>query len=305
MIEDEVDYLNTWHNSTDGNGDSLNRTARTHWGNDSTSWYAAGPTPGDALIVEVTEVTGRYVFYNNSSFGSTIASDKIALRPGEQADFDNYTSYVRGLNGIIIDVSGLADPGAIDESDFTLKVGNDNTPGDWADAPALADFAVIPGLDGASRIVLTWPDHAIQNTWLEVTMLATDDTDLEADDVFYFGNAIAETGDSPGVTAADVLATRQNPHPFFDPAEIDNPYDFNRDRRVNAIDTLIARNNQTWSGTELPLLDLTPAEGAAAVKLAIESTDWLQQVEPSKTESAHKGTAVSRAIDKLLEDDWK
>ena len=305
MIEDEVDYLNTWHNTTDGNGDSLNRTARTAWGNASTSWNAAAPTPGDALLVEVTEVTGRYVFYNNSSFGSTIAPDKIALRPGEQADFDNYTSYVRGLNGIIIDVSGLVDPGAIDESDFTLKVGNDNTPGDWADAPALASFDVIANPDGASRIVLTWPDHAIQNTWLEVTLLATDDTDLEADDVFYFGNAIAETGDSPGVTAADVLATRQNPHPFFDPAEIDNAYDFNRDRRVNAIDTLIARNNQTWSGTELPLLDLTPAEGAAAVKLAIESTDWLQQVEPSKTESAHKGTAVSRAIDKLLEDDWK
>ena len=318
-IEDEIDYLNSWQPTTNDQGDSLNRTARAAWGNDPASWYAAGPTPGSALLVEVTEVTGRYVFYNNSFYddesrgwtdANAIASDKVALRPGEQAGFDNYTSYVNGINGIIVDVDSLAIPGGIDAGDFTFKVGTDNTPANWPDAPAPDDIDVIAGPDTTTRIVLTWPDHAIGNTWLEVTLLDTQNTGIDADDVFYFGNAIAETGNFPGVTTVDmidVLATRQNPQPFFDPATIDNAYDFNRDSRVNAVDTLIARNHQTWSATDLPLLDLTAAKGAVAVKLDLESTvsfDWLQQVEPSKTESARKQTSLTRAIDKLLEDGW-
>ena len=36
-----------------------------------------------------------------------------ALLPGGIATFANYTSYTRGINGIMIDVSDLADPTAI------------------------------------------------------------------------------------------------------------------------------------------------------------------------------------------------
>ena len=61
-------------------------------------------------------VVGRYVFYNNSRFdgGSTgaaddaaIATDKQALLPGAGATFANYTSYSRGINGVMIDFSGM------------------------------------------------------------------------------------------------------------------------------------------------------------------------------------------------------
>ena len=37
-----------------------------------------------------------------------IASDKVALLPGETATFANYTSYARGINGIMVDIADLA-----------------------------------------------------------------------------------------------------------------------------------------------------------------------------------------------------
>ena len=324
VIEDEVDYLNTWHASTDGGGDSLNRTARTDWGNEDSSWTAEPPTPGAAQLQEVVQVEGRYLFYNNSAYDKTsdakaVASDKTALLPGGQATFANYTSYVHGINGIMIDITGLVDPDAIDENDFTLKIGNDDTPGDWTDAPT-------PSMDvTAGQIILTWPDGAIRNTWLEVTVLATENTGLDTADVFYFGNAVGETGDSLAdakVDVTDMLTTRQNPQPFFDPATIDNVHDFNRDRRVNAIDTLIARDNQTWSGTELELIDLAAnslKDPAAVVQSEVKNVgqarplndaplnaalDWLYEVEvdaPS-TKPGAKDDSPSDALRKLWSD---
>ena len=65
-------------------------------------------------------VVGRYVFYNNSAFDgndpaigaaddAAIAPDKTPLFMGQVASFDNYTSYSRGINGVMIDVADLAD----------------------------------------------------------------------------------------------------------------------------------------------------------------------------------------------------
>ncbi len=69
--------------------------------------------------------------------------------------------------------------------------------------------------------------------------------------------------------AGDILETRNTPLTFFDPATIDTVHDFNRDRRVNAIDTLIARNHQTWSATELQLIDLSVGKRIEYRDLAI------------------------------------
>ena len=191
----------------------------------------------------------------------------------------------------------LADPGAIDENDFTFKIGNDDTPSGWLDAPT-PSIDVTAGPSNTSRITLIWPDGAIRNTWLEVTVLGAGNTGLPTDDVFYFGNAIGETGNSAGdarVDAVDVLMTRQNPQPFFDPATIDNVYDFNRDRRVDAIDTLIARNNQTWSGTELELIDL--AAKAAVVESAPKNVGQARPLNDAPLNDA----ALSAAFDWLYE----
>src|SRR5262249_51454668 len=101
------------------------------------------------------------------------------------------------------------------------------------------------GVGGSSRVEIIWNDNAIQSQWLQVAVLPDAATGLASADVFYFGNAIGETGNSPTdakVTAVDQIGARANP---ANPAFISNLYDFNRDGLVNSTDESIARNNMT------------------------------------------------------------
>jgi hypothetical protein len=98
----------------------------------------------------------------------------------------------------------------------------------------------------------------IQKEWLEVTVKATPATGLSSPDVFYFGNAIGESGNSTldaRVNATDEIGARNNGRAFGQ-APADFPYDYNRDSRVNATDEIIARNNGTPSLTMLRLIAL-------------------------------------------------
>jgi hypothetical protein len=83
---------------------------------------------------------------------------------------------------------------------------------------------------------------------------------LGAHDVFYFGNAIGETGNDPKnaiVNATDVVATRYNASGFSQ-VPLTNVYDFDRSKFVNATDQVIARYN--LSGFT-PLILLTAPGG--------------------------------------------
>jgi len=232
-------------------------------------WGTITVTPDPPTVVQ-----GRHLFYNHSAFDgndavldggdeTAAALDKAPLRPGHTATFDNYTSFHRGINGLMIDVHNLAQPEALDAEHvgqyFRFRVGNDDDPDAWADAPPIEDILVRPGEGeyGSDRVMITWTDRAIENQWLQVTLLANDRTGLDEDDVFYFGNAIAEAGDSFSnalVTVADLLLARNNPHSFLDPAGIDFPYDYNRDGLVNATDVLLARNSQSHFLSDLNLI---------------------------------------------------
>ena len=216
------------------------------------------PVPDPATVV------GRRVFYNNSAFDgwnaaanaaddAAIAADKQALRPGETASFANYTSFSRGLNGIMIDVAALA--GTPRAADFTFRVGPGFS-GTWQTAPAPRSIVVRPaaGVGGSSRISVTWADGAIRGTWLEVTVRATAATGLGVADVFLFGNTIGEVGNSATdaiVSAEDVRLVTAN---ATDTALIASRYDINRDGRVNSADRTLVSLNRTTARTALPLL---------------------------------------------------
>jgi hypothetical protein len=174
-----------------------------------------------------------------------IAPDKQPLLPGQTATFANYTSYSRGINAIIVDVAGL--PGAVTGADFVFRAGNSNTPSTWSGAPAPNSINTETDTQGIARIRLLWADGAIQKQWLQVTLKANANTGLVADDVFYFGNAIGETGNSPddaNVNPDDIYVTRMS-QTGFGSAEINHPCDFNRDGRVNPNDIYIVRTNQS------------------------------------------------------------
>ena len=224
-------------------------------------------------VVDPATVVGRRVFYNNSAFDgwnavanaaddAAIAADKQALRPGETASFANYTSFSRGLNGIMVDVAALA--GTPRAADFTFRVGPGFS-GTWQTAPAPRSIVVRPaaGVGGSSRITVTWADGAIRGTWLEVTVRATTATGLGVADVFLFGNTIGEVGNSAAdaiVSAEDVRLVTAN---ATDSALIASRYDINRDGRVNSADRTLVSLNRTTVRTALPLLVAAAAAGPA------------------------------------------
>ena len=98
------------------------------------------------------------------------------------------------------------------------------------------------------------------------------DTGLFEDGLFYFGNAIGDTGNSPDsatVNISDENGTHQNPRNFLNPAPIDDPYDFNRVGFVNISDHNIARQNGTNFLTELVMLDLTETTDGRALRASV------------------------------------
>jgi len=199
------------------------------------------------------------VFYNHSAFDGydsaananddfAIATDKKALLPGQKATFANYTSFTRGVNGIMIDVKDLPAGAGLKADDFVFRVGNgaDGRPADWPAAAAPTEISLRrgAGADGSDRLTLTFPDGAIRNGWLQVTVKPTARTGLEAADVFYFGNLVGDTGNgaSAAVTASDVALIRS--HAGSNRLRPEDVFDLNHDDRINVLDLAAARGNQ-------------------------------------------------------------
>ena len=193
-----------------------------------------------------TSVTSRMIFYNDSKFDTAsdngaIATDKTALLPGQTPTFANYTSYSRGINGIMVDIQYTTNPTGLTAADFQFQVGNG---AGWTDAPAPLSFSSPGGggVNGSDRVTITWDNNLIQNEWLKVTVLADANTGLDAPDVFYFGNLMGESGNDAQVSSQDEMAVANN-RIGFTLAAITNNYDYNRDRQINASDAMIARRN--------------------------------------------------------------
>ncbi|MBN2473708.1 MAG: lamin tail domain-containing protein [Pirellulales bacterium] len=337
LLEDAIRYDDDppWPVEADGAGPSLSRTGPDAWGYDPSSWSSLPPTPGSVSPDWAAGiVAGRYVFYNNSIFDgnsaaanpqddNAIAPDKVALLPGHTATLANYTSYSRGLNGVIVDVAGVG--GVPTAADFTFRTGNDDNPQAWPPAPDPTMVTLRPGqgIDGSDRITIVWDDYAIARQWLQVTVLPTSNTGLAERDVFYFGNAVGESGNGTAdakVNATDMLLARNNPRNFLNPAAIDFPYDFDRDGRVNATDMLIARNNQTHFLNALRLISVPGEKTAVAslrqamgprsslpvvgefTELSARDAGWLYEIE--SLHSQHKPPAERTAWQHAAEAFW-
>jgi subtilisin-like proprotein convertase family protein len=240
-------------------------------------------------------VRARRVFYNqsgfdgnnaeaNSSDDAAIAPDKVALLPGGTAGFTNYTSYSRGLNGILVDIQGLA--GNPTASDFSFRVGNSANLSTWTPGPAPEGISVRrgAGVGGSDRLTLVWGTNAVKGRWLEVGVLATPSTGLPSPDVFYFGNAIGESGNAPGtnalVNATDEIRARANSRSLLNPALLDNIFDYNRDRQVNATDQILARANITSPLTALRLISFSAGSAAALASDGVIQPEVGQEIQP-------------------------
>ncbi len=215
-------------------------------------------------------ITNRQVFYNNSTgFGTSGANNapsvnptaaidpsKSALLPnqttslspivlgGQNASSSNFTNYSRGLNGIIVDLVGAPNLSSINAASFQFAT--------WSSFPdAIPNFVTVTptvtvstfaggGASGADRIKLVFPDNAIQESWLRVTVLANANTGLAASDVFYFGNArgdITPNASFPtqvSLNALDLNQARNNQ--LSSGAVVSNIYDVDKNGAVNGLD---------------------------------------------------------------------
>lgn len=254
-------------------------------------------------------VQGRHVFYNRSGFDGglaaansaddgAIAADKQALLPGNTATFANYTGFYLGLNGLMIDVAGLpAGAGGaslLSAADFVFKVGNTADPSGWAAGRAPTGISVRrgAGVGGSDRVTLAFPDGAIKNQWLQVTMKANANTGLGANDVFYFGNLCGETGDSKTgarVNAIDLVGTRNNL--FKRGLPITNRFDHNRDGRLDSRDLALVRANLN---KRLELLRAPTGVGVAAVAPASAALFADSVIAPNVIAPSTGGSGVAR-----------
>ncbi len=295
-----------------------------------TSWDSLGGTIGtdtDILFATFSEILSsvarRHVFYNHSSFDGSdpaanandddaIATDKEALLPGQTAAFENYTSYSRGINGVMVDIAGLPKGDTLDGGDFQFRVGNSDDPGTWTPMATQPTVTVRrgDGTGGSDRVTLIWPDGMIRKQWLQVTVLANADTGLTQGDVFYFGNAVGEVGNSTDdakVNVVDMLAARDNQRNFLDPAPLDFHYDFDRNARVDIVDMLIARDNQAHFLNALHMISVPGAKIAEAKALPLRPSrlggiEWLNDWDPRRApeKPSRQGRLLPQDVDQLL-----
>lgn len=273
-------------------GDTVEVRLRAGWWESRSvisTWSVQSITLGAGAGGDPAAVVARNLFYNNSFFDAddaptageaaiddgALATDKAALLPGEAATFANYSSYSLGINGIMVDIANLAsEPTAESIGDyFEFTLGNDNTPDDWeaAAAPIEVTLRAGEGVDGSDRVAILWEDNSVQNGWLQTTVLSNDSTGLEAPEVFYFGNAIGDAGNSAAdasVNAQDIGGARDNPHNFLNRALIDDAFDYNRDSLVNAQDIGIARDNPTNFLTDVNLISVPAVAPSIAAAFA-------------------------------------
>ncbi len=252
----------------------------------------------------------RRLFYNNSFYDSAstacnnfanggspcndntaIATDKVALNPGETAGTANYISYSRGINGMMIDVTpgpgcSPLPAGSLSSSNFDFRIANSASLGSYVTAPAPLSIEVIPGggTGGSDRIKIIWPNVTIPNTrWLRTVVKSNSSggsMDLASVNVFYFGLARYESL-TPGSTRVvvdtiDQIDARNHPHNSLNRVPVatnstsppytaigaanapDARYDYEKNSTVSASDEIGSRNNITNSLYGLLLLNPAP-----------------------------------------------
>jgi hypothetical protein len=212
-----------------------------------------------------------------------IDTSKEAYRflPGTSTTTANYTNYTQGLNRVMVELAN-SQPATLTIADFDFRVGNTNDPANWT---LLDSNSVIPlptiingtrnSSTGVQRFTLVWPGGKIKNQWLQVTVKANSNTGLPTDDVFYFGNQVADVygvtapGNRVVVNAIDTIQIRANQNSAPNSVGINHVYDIDRNGAVNSLDTILARANQASGGGLLMLT--APAQPQTASRVSPSS----------------------------------
>ena len=170
-----------------------------------------------------SSVVGSHVYHKGSSFAGmgvehALDSGKQLAKEGaapQELGYENLINTSRGINGLAFDFDNL--PGNLTADDFEFQMSPtgafieaDHPPSGWDLAPAPSSISLVPG--APARVIIEWPDNAIANRWLRVTIKANGNTGLLESEVYYLGHLLGEmNGPQAGIYSisnADVSMIR-------------------------------------------------------------------------------------------------
>lgn len=206
-----------------------------------------------SINAQASSVVGRYLIYDSSA---NVAVDKNALLLGQTATSSNFTNYINGITGVMVDIDNISDPASISLDDFTFGVGSAISPW-WIIAPS-PTMSVLENAGTASsdRVVFTWEDNIIQDEWLQIYVSANSNTGLLTNDIFYFGNLRGDVNYDALLGPIDaLLVTNELNSNGAHATDITDPLDVNKDLFVTPLDDLEVINllNNGGMGRELSL----------------------------------------------------
>ena len=253
------------YNNTVG-GPGATPIVATFVANDGT--HASNPVTSTINInVGSGQVLGNRLFYNNSKYDgnngniaatddNAIASDKTGYTGTGTATFANVSSFNKGITGIMVDLqSGLGTHTAITAGDISFKVSPTtfvtttyNQLSTWSagPTPAAVSVRIGAGQGGSDRLEITFGTGVVKNEWLEVNVHSGGNTGLSANDVFYFGSIIGDSGAADTVLLAKTDANDYNV-PFNNIIGLTTPVwnlaDYTKDGKVDGSDASTAIGN--------------------------------------------------------------
>ncbi|MCY2973827.1 MAG: hypothetical protein NTW52_04075 [Planctomycetota bacterium] len=275
--------------------------------------YAQGQARLKVQAIPQATIASRQVFYNNSAgFGTNnlnnsplinpinaIDPSKSALLPGGTTTLANFTNYSRGLNGIVIDLTGATNLSSISASSFQFATWSNftlTTPGFVSITPTVTVSTFAGGgTGGADRVKLVFADNAIQNAWLRITVLADANTSLATNDVFYFGNArfdVTPATSFPSQVGINILDTNiVRGRNGTDSNNVSNIFDVDKSGSVNILDTNATRGGNGVNSLRPFTAPLPPANLLLARRsdAAFVDMSWL---EPFDSSTSRRRTAL-------------
>ena len=234
----------------------------------------------DAFVAQIYDgPVARYVFHNNSDWDgnnaaanadddAAIDTSKTPALPGGASSISCVVTNRKGINGVMLDIQNIG--GTVTAADFTIKrsgVGNGSAAVHYSAAagPTSVLQRAGAGVGGSTRVHLIFPDGDgntptdDNSRWMRIEVAANANTGLAAADVFYIGLSVGESDCVDyKVNTGDRLNARNDTHTFLNPAPVDCPTDYNRDKRGDTGDRLIQRNHLTTFMNDIAVIGSFP-----------------------------------------------
>lgn len=228
------------------------------------NYYEAGTSYYDNVSLRAatepnSEIVAKFIVHSGWTGTTGDWIDRAKALAKEQHDpqtlgFDNVINSAHGINGLQFNIQNLQSS-SLTASDFVFRMSpqgafteGEHPADDWDIAPAPSSITVTEGKQ--SQVLIQWPNNAIENRWMRVTLKANANTGLAQSETYYIGHLLGETTGLEGngiysVSFSDIIPIRSDVGSSVDASSIN---DIDKDGLVSFSDIGAMRSNV---GTQL------------------------------------------------------